>query len=335
MRGSEGFARILLLVLLALLAAGAFAAYTVSEIISAPGPQAEKRVVWIERGDYLQAVEAKLRAEGLLSEDLPDGAFYYYGRATGLGEDLRAGEFVIPADASVKEIAATLRDAEPLLRFVTIPEGVTTKQALRLLGDAPVLTGEITREPGEGALLPETYAYERGESRDAVLKRMEEAQATLLDELWPGRAENLPFETKEDAVILASVVEKETAVASERGRVASVFVNRLRRGMRLQSDPTIIYGITGGEPLGRGIRRSELDNSENPYNTYRRGGLPPTPIANPGRESIAAVLNPQRTSDLYFVADGTGGHAFAATLREHNANVARWRAIERARRDEP
>ena len=195
----------------------------------------------------------------------------------------------------------------------------------------PVLVGEVSAVPEEGALLPETYLFERGTSRDEILARMAAAHDAVMEELWPARAENLPIKTEEEAVILASIVEKETGVAEERPRVASVFINRLNRGMRLQSDPTIIYGITGGKgPLGRRIRRSEIDGAT-PYNTYQIDGLPPTPIANPGRAAIEAVLNPPETKDLYFVADGTGGHAFASSLKEHLKNVAAFRRIQRER----
>jgi UPF0755 protein len=192
----------------------------------------------------------------------------------------------------------------------------------------PTLTGEITEEPAEGSLLPETYIFNRGETRGSLIKRMQDDHTRVLDELWAQRAPNLPFSTKEEAVILASIVEKETGVASERPQVAAVFVNRLRKGIKLQSDPTIIYGLTKGVPLGRGIRKSELEKPT-AYNTYFIQGLPPTPIANPGKASIAAVLNPAQTEDLFFVADGTGGHVFAATLAEHERNVQKWREIER------
>jgi UPF0755 protein len=328
-RGQEGFLRIILLLLLAILAGTALVGFLATRKLQAEGPLGEPAVIWVERGDSLRRVEEKLAVLGAI--DGP-GLFYYYGRATGLAEGLRAGEFEVPAGASLQDIAEVLAEADPILRFVTIPEGVTVAQAMRLVEAAPMLKGDVGVAPPEGTMLPETYAYERGETREALVARTTSAHQALVDELWPNRAADLPVKTKEEAVILASIVEKETAVPEERPRVAAVFTNRLRRGMRLQSDPTIIYGVTGGEPMGRGIRRSELANAENPYNTYRVGGLPPTPIANPGRESLAAVLNPADTNDLYFVADGTGGHAFAATLREHNANVARWRAIERARK---
>ncbi|MEM9810926.1 MAG: endolytic transglycosylase MltG [Pseudomonadota bacterium] len=325
--GNRGFVKILLLFFLGILALGSALSFEVVRRLSAEGPLAEEAVIWIERGNGLETVTDKLsEREAIRSKKL----FFLYGRATGLAGDLRAGEFMLPANASMHDIAETLRTAKPILHYVTIPEGRTVAQAFQIIEADPVLDGVISLKPEEGALLPETYSFHRGDSRDSVVEQMMAAHDVLLEELWPQRADDLPFETPEEAVILASIVEKETAVAEERPRVASVFVNRLRRRMRLQSDPTIIYGITGGEPLGRGIRQSEL-RGETPYNTYVIRGLPPTPIANPGAASIAAVLNPADTNDLYFVADGTGGHVFASTLREHNANVAAWRRIERAR----
>ena len=294
----------------------------------------EEHVLWVQRGTSVGAlaeeVAARCATEGFLPFPSDTDLFKAAARVHDLAPSLRAGEFAIPENASLIAILRVLRDGKPLLRFVTIPEGLTVAQAMRLVDAAPVLEGGVTLDPDEGALLPETYAYERGEARDAVVRRMMSAHDEALAALWPDRAGDLPFDTQEQAVILASIVEKETAVAEERPRVAAVFVNRLRRGMRLQSDPTIIYGLTGGEPLGRGIRLSEL-RGETPYNTYVISGLPPTPIANPGRASLQAVLNPADTDDLYFVADGTGGHAFASTLAEHNRNVAAWRRIERER----
>jgi len=328
-RGQSGFFRVLLLLVLVLAGAAGVVAYEGNRRLSLPGPHEEERIVWVQRGDSLGRLAGKLSDRGIISEK-NEKLFYYYGRATGLAAELRAGEFVVPAGASITEVASVLRDGDPMLRFVTVPEGRTVAQALVIVSDAPLLLGAVSVTPKEGDLLPETYAYERGETRDAVVQRMIAAHNALLEELWPGRADDLPFDTPEEAIILASIVEKETAVPEERPRVAAVFVNRLKKRMRLQSDPTIIYGITGGEPLGRGIRQSELNNADNLYNTYRINGLPPTPIANPGRESIAAVLNPAQTDDLYFVADGTGGHVFASSLEDHNRNVARWRRIERA-----
>ena len=249
------------------------------------------------------------------------------------GDDnaLKAGEYEIPAGASIIEIIDLLVEGKSILHRFTAPEGLTTAQILRLLAANEILADEITLSPGEGELLPETYSFTRGETRDGVIRHMMGAQNDLLESLWDARATELPISTPQEAIILASIVEKETGVAEERPHIASVFVNRLKRGMRLESDPTIIYGLTQGEPLGRGLRVSEL-RGETPYNTYVINGLPPTPIANPGAAAIAAVLNPAETNDLFFVADGTGGHAFAATNREHERNVAAWRRIERDRR---
>lgn len=219
---------------------------------------------------------------------------------------------------------------EPDLRFrVTLAEGVTSWQVVDELKRADFLQGEIAEVPPEGALAPDSYEVERGSDRAALIARMTEAQTAILSTLWAERAPGLPYDTPEEALIMASIVEKETGIAEERPQVASVFVNRLERGMRLQTDPTVIYGITLGQGvLGRGLRQSEL-RRETPYNTYVIDGLPPTPIANPGRLSIEAALNPAETDFVFFVADGTGGHAFAVTLEEHNRNVERWREIER------
>ena len=221
------------------------------------------------------------------------------------------------------------------LRFrVTLAEGVTSWQVVEALKRADFMVGEVAGVPPEGSLAPDSYDVEKGADRSALLARMTQAQSQILAALWASRADGLPYATPEEALIMASMVEKETGVAEERRQVASVFVNRLERGMRLQTDPTVIYGITMGQGvLGRGIRQSEL-RRETPYNTYVIDGMPPTPIANPGRLSIEAALNPDTTDYIFFVADGTGGHAFAVTLQEHNANVARWREIERTRGQE-
>lgn len=293
------------------------------------GPAETDTVLTLPRGAGLIAIANQLEREGVIEDAR---IFRIWVTIDGGDRDLQAGEYAIPARSSILDIYEQLREGETLSYPVTVPEGRTSAMIVRILNDSEVLTGEITSTPEEGTLLPETYFVQRGTPRQDVLDRMRADQRALIDQLWPGRAADLPFDTPEEAIILASVVEKETGVASERPLVASVFVNRLRRGMRLESDPTIIYGITGGEPLGRGIRRSELDNADNPYNTYFVNGLPPTPIANPGRDAIAAVLNPPDTDYLFFVADGTGGHAFAETYRQHQRNVANWRRIERERR---
>ena len=315
-----------LLVALAL-AAGGYLAYRAAY---APGPSTDATVMVFNKGKSVTTIADRLQDAGLIRYT---ELFKVAVRLRGLQDDLKAGEYEIPAGASVMDIIDLLVEGKSIMHFFTSPEGLTTAQTLRLIAADEILTGEITLEPAEGALLPETYGFPRGESRDDLIRRMMKAQHALLDELWDDRALELPISTREEAVILASIVEKETAVAEERPRVASVFINRLNRGMRLESDPTIIYGLTKGEPLGRGLRQSEI-RSQTAYNTYVIRGLPPTPIANPGRESIAAVLNPMETEDLFFVADGKGGHAFAKTLREHQQNVAVWRRIERERRQQ-
>ena len=330
------FVRILvILAVLAVLAAAAAAAglYFGHQWLQArfaePGPTAEETVILMPRGEGLIAIAGRLEREGLIT----DRRIFRIAVTLDGGEgDLRAGEYAIPAGASMAEIYDILREGRTVQYPVTFAEGLTSAMIVRILNEAEHLTGDITEIPPEGSLLPETYLYTRGTSRQAILDRMHDAQQALLESLWENRAPDLPVETWEEAITLASVVEKETAVASERPEVAAVFVNRLRRGMRLESDPTIIYGITEGEPLGRGIRRSELDNADNLWNTYQHDGLPPTPIANPGAESIAAVLNPADSDALFFVADGTGGHVFSETYAEHQRNVRNWRRIERERR---
>jgi len=292
-----------------------------------PGPARADTTVLLAQGSAVSSIADDLEDAGVIR--YPE-LFTAVVRVRGAENDIKAGEYEIPAGASVNDIIDQLIEGKSILHYFTAAEGLTTAQILKLVAEDGVLTGELTAAPEEGELLPETYAFTRGESRDAMVARMIAAQDALLDELWAGRATELPISTKEEAVILASIVEKETGLAEERGRIAGVFINRLKRGMRLESDPTIIYGLTKGEPLGRGLRVSEI-RGETPYNTYVIRGLPPTPIANPGADAIAAVLNPEETDELFFVADGTGGHAFARTNREHERNVAEWRRIERER----
>ncbi len=234
-------------------------------------------------------------------------------------------------DAGVDPLPPEYLDVsdDPALVFrVTVAEGVTSWQIVDALKKADFLQGALETVPPEGSLAPGGYEVERGTERGAIIAEMTERQSAILAEAWEGRVEGLPYDTPQEALVMASIIEKETSLPEERGRVASVFVNRMQQGMRLQTDPTVIYGITKGEGvLGRGLRQSEL-RRETPYNTYVIDGLPPTPIANPGAEAIKAAMNPDTTDFLFFVADGTGGHAFAVTLDEHNENVARWRAIE-------
>lgn len=289
-----------------------------------PGPEArsgEATAVMLRRGASLGEVASSLERAGVI-RSAP--VFLVAARVTGAARDLKAGEYEIASRASMASILDSIRSGKTIRHTVTIPEGVTAEMAVEILAREPALTG-VAPTPPEGAILPETYDFQRGEDRAAVLQRMMDARDKLLATLWANRQEGLPFRSPEEAVILASIVEKETGVASERPQVASVFINRLRKGMRLESDPTIIYFITKGRPLGRRILKSELENPANTYNTYRIDGLPPTAIANPGRDALAAVLDPPRTDYLFFVADGSGGHAFAATYEEHERNVQKWR----------
>ena len=295
-------------------------------------PATPETTVILRRGAGLGEIALALERAGVIRSAL---VFGLAARLTGAAADLKAGEYAFPSRFPMAEVLGKIRRGEIVRHRVTIPEGVTSAQAAAILERHPVLTGAAP-EPPEGAILPETYDVQRGDDRGAVLNRMRAARDKALAELWAQRQSGLPVRTPEEAVILASIVEKETAVAAERPRVAAVFVNRLRRGMRLESDPTIIYGLTRGLPLvdaagrRRGLRQSELARP-NPYSTYQISGLPPTPIANPGIDSLRAVLDPPATQDLFFVADGSGGHVFAGSFDEHLRNVARWRQVERGR----
>ncbi len=298
--------------------------------VAAPGPATEPVRLSVERGARMGTVAKRLAEAGAIENAT---LFRLAASYSGSSDRLKFGEYEIAPGASMEEILALLTTGGNVDYQITAPEGWTVAEVVRLLDEADFLTGEIDEMPAEGSLLPETYSVSRGDSRADVIRRMQIAMQDVLDEAWAKRDRGLPLDSKEDLLTLASIVEKETR-PHEHGRVASVFVNRLKRGMKLQSDPTVIYGITGGkEPLGRGIRQSELV-AKTPYNTYVIEGLPATPIANPGRESIMATANPENTRFLYFVADGSGGHAFAATLDEHNRNVAEWRRIERQRQAE-
>jgi len=289
------------------------------------GPAAEDRTVIIPKGASLKSVAALLEQEGVVNVK---PAFYWTARLSGAAGDLQAGEYLIPAGASQSEILNVLLSGKTVLHKITFPEGLTSAQVAGLLLAEEKLTGEIEAVPGEGTLLPETYFFERGDSRQGILGRMAKNRDRLLEDLWANYDFLLPFTSLEEAVILASMIEEETAVPEERPLIAAVFLNRLKRNMHLQSDPTVIYGLTGGAPLGRPILQSELEK-DTPYNTYVRYGLPPGPIANPGRASLEAVFNPAKSDALYFVADGSGGHVFSDTLEEHNQNVAKWRKFRR------
>lgn len=294
-----------------------------------PGPKArtgDVTAVTLQRGAGVGRIARTLEDAGVISSA---PLFAIAARITGAASALKAGEYEIRSGASMASVLADIRAGRVVRRLLTIPEGWTSGMVLDAVNAEVVLTG-VAAEPPEGSVLPDSYEIQRGQSRADVIARMQAAHDRVMAELWPKRAANLPFKTQEEAVILASIVEKETGVPAERPRVAAVFVNRLRKGMLLQTDPTIIYGLTRGRPLGRGIRASELA-ADSPWNSYKVPGLPPGPISNPGRASLEAVLNPIETDDLFFVADGTGGHAFAKTYEEHRRNVARWRQIEQGR----
>ena len=293
---------------------------------TAPGPLEREVSVVIKPGSSITSAARQLEQSGVVKSA---DAFVSRAKLFGASSTIKAGEFVIPAKASNSDILSILTGGKTVQRMVTIPEGMPSIMVYERIMANDRLTGSIA-VPAEGSVLPDSYAFDKNEPRAAVLKRMQGAMTKTMDELWPDRSPNTIVQTPLEALTLASIVEKETALKSELPIVAGVYSNRLRKGMRLQADPTIIYPITRGKPLGRRIRQSEIADV-NGYNTYAMAGLPKGPIANPSRAAIAAVLNPQNTSALFFVADGKGGHVFADTLQEHNANVAKWYALRRKR----
>ncbi len=290
------------------------------------GPLEKSITVVIPKRASLDVIAKRLESRGVI-----DGTFIFkiWVRLHGVHHRLRAGEFRFPRGVSQEQAMRIVEKGKLVLRRFTIPEGLTSQQIVERLKQVRYLTGEIGRLPAEGVLLPDTYFYVRGETRDSAIARMRRAMQKTLDRAWIRRQKGLPFATKQKALILASIIEKETSKKGERRRVAAVFVNRLRKGMLLQMDPTVIYAITKGKgPLGRRLLRRDL-KVDDPYNTYKYKGLPPGPIANPGRAAILAAVTPLTTKEFYFVADGTGGHAFAKTKKEHDRNVRRWRKIRR------
>jgi UPF0755 protein len=291
-----------------------------------PAPHGSETVLEIAPGDHLWKIAKHLEQAGVVRNAY---LFALGVRLRSEGSLLKAGEYAIPSRVSMDDLADILVAGHSIEHKITAAEGLTSQMVVDIVNSDRELNGARQPTPPEGTLLPETYFFTKGASRASILQRMQDAQQSFLVRAWAARAPGLPFHSPQDAITLASIVEKETSIPQERRHIAAVFINRLRLGMKLESDPTIIYGISKGYPLGHSIRASELA-SATPYNTYIVSGLPPTPICNPGKDSIAAVLNPGRTSDLYFVADGTGGHAFAATKSEQDRNVARWRQIEAA-----
>ncbi|MDJ0386752.1 endolytic transglycosylase MltG [Roseomonas sp. E05] len=318
--------KFLLVLLLLLVLAGSGGAWWAWRAWQQPGPLPEATAVVVERGSGTQAVGMALGESGVIRDPRIFAAAVWLTRKQG---PLRAGEYLFPAHASLRQVLEVLRTARPVQRMVTLPEGLTARQMVDMLEQAAGLFGDVPAVD-EGELLPETYAYSWGDSRASVVRRAATAMRETLDRLWKERAPDLPLKTPREALILASIVERETGKPEERARVAAVFVNRLKRNMPLQSDPTVAYAAADGGVLDRPLTRADLD-MDHPFNTYRNRGLPPGPIASPGVAALRAVLKPMETDELYFVADGSGGHAFASTLQEHNRNVARWRALERQR----
>jgi peptidoglycan lytic transglycosylase G len=297
----------------------------------APGPLAADRIVNIPRGSGMRDI-----ADILSRENVIDQPWLFIGGVLVLKarEDLKAGEYEFKAHSSMRDVVATIVEGKVVAHQVSLPEGLTSEQIVSRLRQDDVLAGDIKEIPREGSLLPDTYNFARGVSREQMVQRMQQAQQRLLRDIWEHRAPDLPLKTPEQLVVLASLVEKETGKPEERTRVAAVFVNRLKQKMKLQSDPTIIYGLVGGKgTLGRPIMKSEIEHPT-PYNTYIIDGLPPGPIANPGRAALEAAANPARTRELFFVADGSGGHAFAETYEQHQKNVARLRSIESDQKDQ-
>jgi peptidoglycan lytic transglycosylase G len=324
---------LLTVVLVGMLLLGALAYYFDAQM-DAPGPLQKSKVLVIPKLEGSLEIAARLEREGVISDRRLFTAGYRWLQLLARLEgdktlQLKAGDYEVRPNASVRELIELLCEGKTVTFKITVPEGLTSQQIVdRLLAD-PNLSGEISATPAEGSLLPETFVIPRGAERQAVLDNMAAESRKLMERLWAQRKKELPVKSWEEAVTLASIVEKETGRNDERNRVAAVFINRLRQNMRLQSDPTILYGLFGGKvPWGRPIQRNEIIQ-KTAYNTYQIDGLPPTPICNPGRQAIEAVLQPRETRELYFVADGSGGHAFAETLKDHNANVQKWRLVEK------
>ena len=313
-------------ILLALALVTGIGFYLGMNAYNADGPLTADTNFTVERGMSAADVGEVLEGKGVVSNRW---FFTFAAWVSGDYRRIKAGEYLALKSSSIATVLDMIVKGKEFSYRVTIPEGWTTEMAMERLNATGALEGTPVMVPAEGSLLPDTYAFPRGYARAALIAEMQAAQKKLLDELWPKRASDLPFDKPEEAITLASIVEKETSVPAERAKVAAVFVNRLKKGMRLQSDPTVIYGIVGGKgKLDRPLSKADLRN-ETPWNTYRVDGLPPGPIANPGRDSIAAVLNPANTKDLYFVADGSGGHVFAESLSEHNSNVKEWRELQK------
>jgi UPF0755 protein len=323
---------VLTLLLVIMVVVGAVSALLYHQFESA-GPLPVSRVVAIPKGEGRIEIATRLERQGIISNRWTFIASYLLRNALSDSPvELKAGEYEIKKHASMADVLNTLVQGKSILLKLTIPEGLTSQQIVERVRGEPDLDGEITDIPQEGSLLPDTYRFSKGMARQELLERMQVEMQRYLALAWANRQADLPLKAPQEAIIFASIVEKETGRPDERSRVAGVFMNRLRTGMRLQSDPTVIYGIAGGQGrLGRPITRADL-RQQSAHNTYQIKGLPPTPICNPGRSAIDAALKPAETKELYFVADGSGGHAFSTTLTQHNAAVSNWRKVERGRR---
>lgn len=321
--GGRLFLKLFVLVVICLSGGSVFSFYS---LLYEQNDVAESTVILVEKGENLNQIARRLKKDNLLNSI---AVFKVAARLSGKSTQLKAGEYRIPARASAKEILDILVSGQTVVRRVTVPEGKTSRQIFDLLMQTPGLFGELPEPPPNGALLPETYVFSYGLPRKVILERMLAGMNKTIEELWPLRDPDLPYTTKEEALVLASIVEKETSIPAERPRIAGVFVNRLRKGMRLQTDPTVIYAVTNGTmELNRRLTHKDL-RTDHPFNTYVNKGLPPAPICNPGRDSIQAVLQPQKTNEIYFVADGTGGHVFSRTFEEHKNNIANWKRARR------
>ena len=325
--GGRLFFRIIILSLIFFLGGSVFSFYS---LLYEQNDISETTLVLVEKGENLNQIARRLKKENLLKSI---AVFKAAARFSGKATALKAGEYRIPAHASAKEMLDILVSGQTIVRRVTIPEGKTSRQIFDILNQTAGLFGDLPEKiPENGELLPETYVFSYGMPRKIIVDRMLSGMRKTIDELWPTRDNDLPYTTKEEALILASIIEKETSVGAERPRIAGVFINRLRKGMRLQTDPTVIYAVTNGTmELKRRLTHSDL-KTPHPFNTYMNKGLPPAPICNPGRDSIQAVLKPQKTNEIYFVADGTGGHVFARSFDEHRRNILNWKKVRQQKR---
>ncbi|MBE6445828.1 MAG: endolytic transglycosylase MltG [Alphaproteobacteria bacterium] len=320
-----------LLIFVAVSLVGGSVLSTYNQFIS-EGPLTEQREILIQSGEPLRKIAHRLHQEGVIASPT---VFELGVRAMGHGTDIKVGEYAIPRHASMKLVATLLTSGQTYVRRLVIPEGLTSSQVVDSMENMKGLMGQVVQVPKNGTLLPDTYHYSYGDTKEGMLQRMKNAMTTTLDELWAGRDTSISIKDKKQALVMASIIEKETSKDSERAHIASVFYNRMKQGIRLQSDPTVIYAITNGQVENKKRVFYEDLKFQSPYNTYVIYGLPPSPIANPGRASIYAVLHPMKTDDLYFVADGTGGHVFAKTYKEHQKNVQKWRQIMKANKTKP